>query len=73
MALTTVDVVTNVVSGVEVPKNATIVVSCLRTGEYKISNAVYESSLTYNTLESKYTDRFQNNIDNLRTVDGGNA
>lgn len=71
MPLTTTDVVTNVVSGVEVAKNATTVVYCQRTGEYETLNATYESSVTYDALEDKYTDRFYNNIDSLRVVDGG--
>jgi hypothetical protein len=73
MAITTTDVVTNVVSGVEIPKNATTVVYCLPTGSYKTLDAVYETSLSYNSLEGSYTDRFYNNIDSLRTVDGGNV
>jgi hypothetical protein len=65
MAITTVDVVTNVVDGVETSKNATIVVSCLRTGEYNTIDSTYETSISYNSLEGTYTDRFQNTIDNL--------
>jgi hypothetical protein len=71
MPLTTTDVVTNIVSGNETPKNATTVVYCQRTGEYESLNATYEQSITYDALEDKYTDRFYNNIDSLRTVDGG--
>jgi hypothetical protein len=58
MPVTTVDVVTNVVSGVETPKNATCVVFCQRTGEYEILNSEYETSIGYTDLESKYTNRF---------------
>lgn len=58
MPVTTTDVVTNVVSGVEVPKNATCVVFCQRTGEFETLNATYESSIGYTDLESKYTNRF---------------
>lgn len=58
MPVTTVDVVTNVVSGVETPKNATCVVYCQRTGEYQTLNATYETSMSYSDLESKYTNRF---------------
>lgn len=73
MPITTVDVVTNVVSGVEIPKNATTVVYCLPTGKYHTIDAVYETSLSYNTLEQLYTERFYNNIDSFRVIDGGNA
>jgi hypothetical protein len=58
MAITTTDVVTNVVSGVEVPKNATCVVYCQRTGEYETLDSTYETSIGYSALESKYTNRF---------------
>lgn len=60
MPVTTVDVVTNVVSGVETPKNATCVVFCQRTGEYETLNSEYETSMGYVELESKYTNRFDN-------------
>lgn len=60
MAITTTDVVTNVVSGVETPKNATCVVFCQRTGEYATSDSTYETSVGYTDLESKYTNRFDN-------------
>lgn len=73
MSITTVDVVTNVVSGVEIPKNATAVVYCQRTGEFEYLNSTYETSIGYDDLEGKYTNRFYNNIDSLRTVDGGNV
>lgn len=58
MSITTVDVVTNVVSGVETPKNGTCVVFCQRTGEYETLDSVYESSISYDDLENKYTNRF---------------
>lgn len=58
MPITTTDVVTNVVSGVETAKNATAVVSCMQTGEFKLINSTFETSLTYNQLETKLTDRF---------------
>lgn len=64
MPITTTDVVTNVVSGVETPKNATTVVYCQRTGEYETltdgvtGSGIYVASLGYTTLESKYTNRF---------------
>lgn len=58
MAITTTDVVTNVVSGVEVPKNATCVVFCQRTGEYEALDSIYDVSASYESLEALYTDRF---------------
>lgn len=58
MPISTTDVVTNVVSGVEVPKNATTVVFCQRTGQFEILNATYETSIGYTALENKYTNRF---------------
>ena len=58
MPISTIDVVTNVVSGIEVPKNATIVTYCQRTGEYQTLNATYETSIGYTDLETKYTNRF---------------
>lgn len=60
MPISTTDVVTNVVSGVEVPKNATAVTYCQRTGEYETLNATFETSIGYADLESKYTNRFDN-------------
>ena len=58
MPISTTDVVTNVVSGLETPKNATCVVFCQRTGEFETLNATYETSVGYTDLESKYTNRF---------------
>lgn len=58
MPISTVDIVTNVVSGVEIPKNATCVTYCQRTGEYSSLNATYETSIGYTSLENKYTNRF---------------
>lgn len=58
MPITTVDVVTNAVSGVETQKNATIVVSCQRTGEYNTIDSTYEKTISYSDLETKYTNRF---------------
>ena len=60
MAITTTDVVTNVVSGVEIPKNATCVVFCQRTGEYESLDSIHDVSIGYNALESLYTDLFDN-------------
>lgn len=67
MAITTTDVVTNVVSGVEIPKNATCVVFCQRTGEYEILDSIYDVSAGYNALETLYTDRF----DDVNYYNGG--
>ncbi len=58
MAMTTVDVVTNVVSGNEAQKTGTVVVCCQRTGTFNTINPTYEKNVTYNTLESRYTNRF---------------
>lgn len=60
MPISTTDVVTNVVSGVDLPKNATVVTYCQRTGEYETLNATYETSIGYTDLETKYTNRFDN-------------
>lgn len=62
MAVTTTDVVTNVVNGVEIPKNATTVISCQRTGVSSKLNTTFEHSLGYTVLEGKYTNRFYNGI-----------
>lgn len=58
MPITTVDVVTNVVSGQENQKTGTVVTYCQRTGEFNTVDPTYEKSITYNTLESKYGNRF---------------
>jgi hypothetical protein len=57
MAITTTDVVTNITTS-EIAKNATVVLSCMRTGEFQILDSTFEKSLTYNQLEDKYTNRF---------------
>jgi hypothetical protein len=61
MPITTTDVVTNVVSGVETSNNGYIIVTALRTGEYK-NLAGRDSSISYATLETRYTDRFDTYI-----------
>jgi hypothetical protein len=58
MAMTTTDVVTNIISGNEVQRTGSIVVYCQRTGEYNTADVTYEKHVTYNGLESLYTDRF---------------
>jgi hypothetical protein len=66
MAITTTDVCTNVVAGNEVSNNGTIIVSCLPTGSYKKIDSVFETSITYNNLENKLTNRF----DDVTTIVG---
>lgn len=61
MPITTVDVVTNVVSGVETSNNGYVIVSALRTGEYKNLGA-FDDSISYSDLENKYTNRFDTYI-----------
>lgn len=58
MAITTVDVVTNVVSGNENQKTGTCVTYCQRTGQFNTIDPTYEKSIGYSALESKYTSRF---------------
>lgn len=58
MPISTTDVVTNVVSGNEVPKNATFVTYCQRTGTFSKLDSTYETSIGYTALDSKYTNRF---------------
>ena len=71
MAVTTVDVVTNVTPASETIKNATTVVNCYRTGAFNLSDATYQKSVTYNAMETKYTSRFDD-IGFYNSVDGGN-
>ncbi|NDG28603.1 hypothetical protein EB118_00670 [bacterium] len=58
MPITTTDVCTNVVSGVEVTNNGATVVSCLSTGEYESINATLDTSIGYTTVEARLTNRF---------------
>ena len=58
MAITTIDVVRNVVSGNETINNGSCVVFCPRTGAYKSVAATFQGSFTYNQLETKSTSRF---------------
>jgi len=60
MAVTTTDVCTNAVSGVETQKNGTVIVSCSNAGSYKTITSI-DTSISYNTLETKLTNRFTNN------------
>ena len=59
--MATTDVVTFAVSGVgtlPTPQNATTVVMCFNTGAYSSSTGVYDISASYETLETLYTNRF---------------
>jgi hypothetical protein len=58
MPITTVDVVTNIVNGRENQKTGTVVVCCQATGAFNTIDPTYEKSMTYNSLESKYSNRF---------------
>jgi hypothetical protein len=70
VAITTTDVVTNVVPGNEVIKNASCVVYCFNTGNYGSVQSTFQGSFTYDELEDKYTSRFDN-ISYYNAVDGG--
>lgn len=70
MPITTTDVVTAAHSSVETIKNATCVVTCTNTGAFNTINTTYETSLTYNQLESLLTNRFDD-IAYYNAVDGG--
>ena len=66
MPITTTDVVTNVVSGVEIIKNGSSVVYCTRgvpiggSGNYQVSINPFEynKNYSYTSLETKYSNRF---------------
>lgn len=75
--VSTTDVVTNPNTSLEVATNASVVCSCLPTGEsFTIdtttdSNFVnFDVSMTYAALETKFTDRFDE-IAYYNAVDGG--
>ena len=73
MAITTTDVITNTVSGVEVIHNGNIVAGCLRTGVYSIPTSgttLNDNTMTYANVETKFTSRFDN-IGFYNSVDGG--
>jgi len=70
MAITTVDVARNTVASNETISNGSCVVYCPPTGAYKAIAATFQGSFTYNQLETKYTDRFDN-IGYYHGVDGG--
>jgi len=75
--VSTTDVVTNPDTTREVARNASVVCSCFPTGEsFTVdtntdSNFVrFDTSLTYNAIESRYTSRFDD-IAYYNAVDGG--
>jgi len=75
--VSTTDVVTNPNTSLEVATNASVVCSCLPTGEsFTIdtttdSNFVnFDVSMTYTALQTKLTDRFDK-IGYYNAVDGG--
>ncbi len=75
--VSTTDVVTNPNTSVEAITNASIVCSCNPTGTFHTvdtntdSNFVnFDVSLTYATLETRYTERFDE-IAYYNAVDGG--
>lgn len=70
MAITTTDVVTAAHSSTETIKNATCVVTCTNTGSFNTIDPTYETSLTYNELETLLTNRFDD-IAYYNAVDGG--
>lgn len=62
MPISTTDVVTNVVSGVETSNNGSSVTYCMRTGSYQSSHNngeyIYEAGINYNDFSTKYANRF---------------
>jgi hypothetical protein len=70
MPITTTDVVTAAHANVETIKNATCVVTCTNVGTFNTINTTYETSLTYNQLQSLLTNRFDD-IAYYNAVDGG--
>jgi hypothetical protein len=75
--VSTTDVVTNPDTTREVARNASVVCSCFPTGKsFTVdtstdSNFVnFDTSLTYNAIESSYTSRFDD-IAYYNAVDGG--
>jgi Pyruvate/2-oxoacid:ferredoxin oxidoreductase delta subunit len=70
MAITTVDVVRNVIASKETISNGSCVVYCPNTGAYQAIAATFQGSFTYNQLETKYTNKFDN-INYYNGVNGG--
>jgi hypothetical protein len=65
MAVTTTDVVKNVVSGVENIHNGNIVTGCLKTGAYSIQasgSSVIDTSMTYDNLQTKLINKFDSSV-----------
>ena len=58
MPISTTDVVTNCVNGVETSNNGSLVVGCLRTGNYNQLDSVLDIGIDYAAFENKYTNRF---------------
>lgn len=58
MPISTTDVVTNITVGNDNQRTGGVVVYCQSTGEYNTSQITYEKNVTYNDLESRYTNRF---------------
>ena len=57
MPVTTTDVITNAVSGVDTSKNGSAVVSCFPTGRFKSTTPVV-SGVNYETMEARLENRF---------------
>jgi Pyruvate/2-oxoacid:ferredoxin oxidoreductase delta subunit len=70
MAVTTVDVARNAVTGNETINNGSCVVYCPNTGAYKSISATFQGSFTYNQLETKYGSRFDD-VGYYNSVNGG--
>jgi hypothetical protein len=70
MPITTTDVVTAAHANIETIKNSTCVVTCTNVGTFKTIDPTYETSLTYNQLQSLLTNRFDD-IAYYNAVDGG--
>lgn len=66
MPITTTDVVTNVVSGIEIIKNGSSVVYCTRgvpidgSGNYQVSINPFEynKNYSYEAIQNRYSNRF---------------
>ena len=68
--VSTTDVVTNPNTSSEVTKEATVVVTCLATGEHKTIDATLDVSPSYTVIEARLTSRFDD-IAYYNAVDGG--
>lgn len=54
--------ITNATSGTTTIKNGTLVVSCLQTGFYKADDTYVTNKPELATIETKYSDRFDDII-----------